>query len=157
MTESLILSEGSREFDTVAAFWEDVGVARQSATIVKDGFFGVLSKGIFEDGFLHYAGAEDVRQGHRCNTIIVKQLHNPNRSSNWEQRSNPPVRTGNFAAFIEEVEAVAERFELDFVWVEDVANEFLPAKFERIEYRRVDHDPYPDYVKVMTERRIGDG
>lgn len=27
MTESLILSEGSREFDTVAAFWEDVGVA----------------------------------------------------------------------------------------------------------------------------------
>lgn len=157
MTQSLISSEGAPEFDTVAAFWEDAGLGRQSATIVKDGFFGVLSKGIFEDGFLHYAGAEDFRQGRRCNTIIVKQLHNPNRPTNWEQRSNPPVRTGNFAAFIEEVEAVAERFELDFVWVEDVANEFLPAKFERMGYTRVEHERHPDYVKEMPERRIGDG
>ena len=85
-------------------------------------------------------------------------MHNPNRSSwNWKQLSNPPVCTGKFAAFIEEVEAVAERFELDFVWVEDVGNEFLPAKFERMGYRRAEHEPYPDYVKVMAQRRIGDG
>ena len=71
--------------------------------------------------------------------------------------SNLPVWTGNFAAFIEEVEAVAERFELDFVWVEDVGNEFRSAKFAQMGYRRAEHEPYSDYVNVMAKRRIGDG
>ena len=53
---------------------------------------------------------------------------------------------------MDEVEEVAIRAGCRHVWVEKVANEFLPEKPEARGYRRLD-DPYgfpnPDYVKFL--------
>ena len=65
---------------------------------------------------------------------------------------NPPPRTGRFSAFMDEVESVAARTECRHVWVEKVANEFLPEKLENRGYKSLndpDGFPNPDYVKFL--------
>ena len=65
---------------------------------------------------------------------------------------NPPPRTGMFSAFMDEMEEVASRAGCRHVWVEKVANEFLPEKLENRGYRGLNHAdgfPNPDYVNFL--------
>ena len=72
--------------------------------------------------------SDRLAQGKRANTLMVMQVHNSDRSRNWERCDPPPPRTGKFDRFMDEVEAVALRAGCRFVWVDSVANEFLPGQ-----------------------------
>ena len=55
---------------------------------------------------------------------------------------------------MDEVEEVAARAGCRHVWVEKVANEFLPEKLENRGYKRLDSPdgfPNPDYVKFLSQ------
>ena len=137
-------------FDTVAEFWEAPILKERIGTIENGSFWGNLKKGIVKDGELRDATLEDGQQGLICNVIIVNQVLNHERTWNWNCLSDPPIRTGYFEWFMDEVEAVAERFGIEYVLVERVANEFLPSKLERRGYRRLSGElPNPDYLKQM--------
>ena len=138
-------------FDTVQEFWEDQGSGRLPASVRQGSFVGKLLKGIVENGRLRELRSEDAASGIQPDTLIVVQVQNLERTRNWDRSANPPPRTGLFSAFMDEVEEVAIRAGCH-VWVEKVANGFLPEKPEARGYRRLD-DPYgfpnPDYVKFL--------
>ena len=127
-------------------------LVKATTWIDRDGFFGRLQKGLLEKASVRKLTSERLAQGKLPNTLTVMQVHNSDWSRNWERRDPPPPRTGKFDQFMDEVEAVALRAGCRFVWVDSVANEFLPAKLERRRYRRVQHEcdfPSPDYVKTL--------
>ena len=84
---------------------------------------------------------------------MVLQVKNSDCHLNWDWLPNPPSRTGKLDALMDEVEAVTVREDCQFVWVDKVANGFLPANLERRGYQRVpspDGFPNPDYLKILT-------
>lgn len=141
-------------FDSVQEFWESEGLEGMTACVERDRFWGRLDKGvmIIEDSMARELTGEELQQGCQPNTLMVVQLENRDRSGNWRRLSTPPPRTGKFDAFMDEVEEVAIRFGCQFVWVDQVVSDFLPEKFERRGYQRIEnfaHRPQPDFVKAL--------
>ena len=139
-------------FDSVEEFWNSNVSGRLPPTVQMGSFVGQLLKGIVENGQLRALQSEDVESGTQPDTLIVVQVQNLERTRNWDRLENPTPRTGLFAAFMDEVEEVAARAGCRHVWVEKVANEFLPEKLGHRGYRRLNHAdgfPNPDYVKFL--------
>lgn len=139
-------------FDSVREFWDSGVSGRIPASVQHGRFVGQVLKGIVENGKLRPLQPKDVASRTQPDTLIVAQVDNLDRTPNWRRLENPPPRTGMFSAFMDEVEEVAAGAECRHVWVEKVANEFLPEKLERRGYRRIE-DPNgfsnPDYVKFL--------
>ena len=137
-------------FDTVREFWEAQGLEGRITCVKKDGFWGILEKGVMDDGGLRRATANDKR-GHNRSAIVVKQVHNENRPGNYECLVPIPPRTGKFDAFMDEVEATADLLGLQYVWVKSVFNKFLPSKLLRRGYRRIDRGfGHPDFIRTFA-------
>ena len=139
-------------FDSVQDLWDAQGLEDATMFVDRDGFLGRLQKGLFEDLSMTRVTSDQLAQGKLPNALMVIQVHNADRSWNWELLDPPPHRTGKFDQFMDEVEAVARREGCRYVWVDSVANEFLPAKLERRGYRRVRYEydfPNPDYIKTL--------
>ncbi len=147
--------EADRElwnFDTVQDFWEYRGSLRFPASVRRGSFVGQVQKGIVENGNLRELRSEDIASGTQPDTLIVVQVQNDERLWNWNKLQHPPPRTGMFSAFMDEVEEVAIGAGCRHVWVESVANEFLPEKLEARGYTRLDDPdgfPNPDYAKSL--------
>ena len=139
-------------FDSVQEFWDSRVSGRVPASVQQGSFVGQLLKEIVDNGRLRELQREDVESGARPDTLIVSQVLNLDKNWNWDRLQNPPPRTGMFSAFMGEVEEVAARSGCRHVWVEKVANEFLPEKLEARGYKRLDDPsgfPNPDYVKFL--------
>ncbi|MYC37041.1 MAG: hypothetical protein F4X66_09040 [Chloroflexi bacterium] len=111
---------------------------------------GQVLKDIVENGQLRVLEPEDLRSGKEPDTLIVDQVLNFDRTRNWERLEPPPPQTGRFSAFMDEVDEVAALAGCRHVWVEKVANEFLPENLECRGYSRLNHAdgfPNPGYVK----------
>lgn len=97
------------------------------------------------------ATAKDRQRRYIASGIIVKQLHNEERTGYSECFKPPPPRTGKLDAFMDEVESAAAGLGLQWVLVESVFNKFLPAKLERRGYRRIDEGfGYPHFLKTVS-------
>ncbi len=139
-------------FDSVQEFWDSKVSGQIPASVQQGSFVGQLLKGIVENRQLRVLEPEDLRAGRRPDVLIVAQVQNFERTWNWERLQPPPPRTGRFAMFMDEVEEVAIRSGCRHVWIEKVANKFLPEKLEARGYRRLNHSdgfPNPDYVKFL--------
>ena len=145
---------GRRLFDSVQEFWDSNLLGRLPASVQKGSFVGQVLKGIVDKGKLRELRSVDVKSGTRPDTLIVAQVLNLERTWNWDLLKEPPPRTGEFSAFMNEVEEVAARAGCRHVWVKKVANEFLPEKLEDRGYKRLDSPdgfPNPDYVKFLPQ------
>ena len=122
------------------------------AYIRQGSFQGKVLKGLVEDQQLREFGREDLERGIRPDTLIIVNVLNLDRESNWKRLQRPPPRTGKFSAFMDEVEEVATKAGCRYVQVENVFNEFLPEKLEDRGYRVLSSSatsPNPDYMKVL--------
>ena len=122
------------------------------AYVRQGSFQGKVLKGLVEGQRLREFRREDLDRGIRPDTLIVVNVMNLDRDSNWERLQSPPPRTGRLSAFMDEVEEVATKAGCRYVWVESVFNEFLPEKLEERGYRMLpssDSSPNPDYMKVL--------
>ena len=140
-----------RCFNSVQDFWDAEDLDEQVAYVRKGPFQGKLLKGLIEDGKLRELRRVDLERGIVADTLIVLHVLNHDRASNYDRMEPPPLRTGRFSAFMDEVEEVAIRAGCWWVRVEDVFNTFLPEKLERRGYQRIpgSDDPNPDYVKLL--------
>lgn len=114
-------------------------------------FRGELSKGIMKEGELQDLTKGDLERGTRANTLIIVNLINHDRPTNFHCSDNSQ-RTGKFAAFMDELEEATQVAGYQYIWVDKVVNEFLRKKFESRGYVKVscdDHYSNPDYVKVL--------
>lgn len=139
-------------YDSVQEFWNSEVVGRHPASVQHGNFVGQVLKGIVDEGRLRELRREDVESGRRPDTLIVSQVLNLDRNWNWDRLTNPPIRTGLFSAFMEEIEGVAADAGCSQVVVEKVANEFLPEKLEVRGYKKVEDPnqfPNPNYVKFL--------
>ena len=139
-------------FESVQEFWDSEVWGWLPSTVRQGSFEGKVLKGIVDNGKLRELQKEDVESGTRPNALIVSQVQNLERPRNWNRSPKPPPRTGRFSAFMDEVEEVAARGGCQYVWVEKVANEFLPEKLEARGYHRLNDPegfPNPDYLKIM--------
>ena len=148
--------EGTKQwpFNSVQDFWDAEDLDRQAAYVWKGAFEGKLQKGLVEGGKLREFSRVDLERGIEADTLIVMQVQNHDRASNYDRMQPPPRRTGLFSAFMDEVEEVAFKAGCRLVWIEDVYNEFLPEKLEARGYKKVPHsnDRNPDYKKVLPRR-----
>lgn len=143
-------------FDSVQEFWDSKVSGQPPACVQRGSFVGLLLKGIVEDRRPRVLESEDIRAGRQPDALIVAQVQNCDRTWNWDRLEPPPPRTGKFSAFMDEVEEVAIRSGCQLVWIEKVANEFLPEKLERRGYQRMDRpagSSNPDYVKFLEPIR----
>lgn len=139
-------------FDSVQEFWDSKVSGQIPASVQQGSFVGQLLKGIVENRQLRVLEPEDLSAGRQPDVLIVAQVQNFDRTWNWDRLEQPPPRTGRFAAFMNEVEEVAIRSGCQLVWIEKVANKFLPEKLEARGYRRLNHPdgfPNPDYMKFL--------
>lgn len=139
-------------FESVQEFWDAQRLEEQAAYVQQGNLVGKLQKGLVDNGQLRELRSDDIELDVRPDTLIVVQVNNLDRRWNWDRLQNPPPRTGLFAAFMDEVEEVAAGAGCRHVWVEKVANEFLPEKLESRGYKRLndpDGFPNPDYVKFL--------
>ena len=139
-------------FESVQEFWDSEVRGWLPSTVRQGSFEGKVLKGIAHNGKLRELRQEDVESGTRPNTLIVSQVQNLERPRNWDRLPNPPPRTGRFSTFMDEVEEVAARGGCQYVWIEKVANEFLPEKLEARGYHRLNDPegfPNPDYLKII--------
>jgi hypothetical protein len=140
-------------FYSVQEFWDSKVLGIFPASVQQGSFVGQVLKGTVDNGRLRELRKEDVESGIRPDTLIVSQVLNLERNWNWDRLQNPPPRTGMFSSFMDEVEEVAALAGCRHVWVEKVANEFLPEKLEARGYRRLNDPngfPNPDYVKILS-------
>ena len=150
-----ILLAGDRQlrcFYSVQDFWDAKDLEGEMAYIRQGSFQGKVLKGLVEDQRLREFRREDLERGIRPDTLIVVNVMNLDRDSNWKRLQSPPPRTGRFSAFMDEVEEVATKAGCRYVQVESVFNEFLPEKLEERGYRMLSSSgssPNPDYVKVL--------
>lgn len=137
-------------FDTVQEFWEAEGLEGDMTWVERNNFYVWLAKGMAVNGVPRVATIGDRQQRLKYNIIFVKQLRNDNRHDNWVYSNTPPPRTGKFDEFMDEIEAVARRFGIQYIYIESVANTFLPSKFETRGYRRMNNPGNPYFVKTIT-------
>ena len=151
MTDEYVEVTKHWHFNSVQDFWEAEDLDGQAAYVRKGRFQGKLQKGLTDDGKLREFRRVDMERGIEAGTLIVLQVLNLDRASNYDRMQPPPPRTGLFSAFMDEVEEVAIQAGCRRVWVEDVYNEFLPEKLERRGYQKIpgSGNPNPDYVKVL--------
>ena len=90
------------------------------AYIRQGSFQGKVLKGLVEDQRLREFRREDLERGIRPDTLIVVNVMNLDRDSNWKRLQSPPPRTGRFSAFMDEVEEVATKAGCRYVQVESV-------------------------------------
>ena len=138
-------------FDTVQEFWEFPESMESTSVVEKDNFRGRLQKGIIEGRELHRATFADSGQERTYDVIIVELVINLDRTSNWRHLCRAPQRTGKFDQFMDEVEDTARKYEIQYVLVEHLYNEFLPRKLERRGYFRTESNipGRPNYLKKM--------
>ena len=138
-------------FNFVQDFWDAEDLDGQAAYVRKGPFQGKLQKGLVDDGRLREFRRMDLERGIEPDTLIVLHVLNHDRASNYDRMQPPPLRTGRFSAFMDEVEEVAIHTRCRLVWVEDVFNDFLPEKLKRRGYQKIpgSDDPNPDYVRVL--------
>ena len=143
---------GQWTFNSVQDFWDSKVSGQIPAYVQQGSFVGQLLEGIVENRQLRVLEPKDLRAGRRPDVPIVAQVQNFETTWNWERLQPPPPRTGKFSALMDEVEEVAIRAGCQLVWIERVANGFLPERLVNRGYRKAE-DPYefpnPNYVKFL--------
>ena len=139
-------------FDSVQEFWDAAGLEGHTVAVQEGSFVGQLRKGVLDHGRLRELRREDLESGVQPDVLIVVQVINLERAWNWDRLESPPPRSGKLSAFMDEVQEVASVAGCRYVWVKDVANEFLPDKLKDRGYDRLPTSggsPNPDYVKSL--------